>query len=162
MLILTYNRTQAINIKNEEMKKAYILLSLFFVAFLATSCETYEDYDSERSPVIGFTLGTDFEIAISSSNPLIDFPIPYFVTDVSSSERTFQVVVVEEETEVTEENYSFDATVVVPANERSGTLLFSAMNISLPDEFAPLVLAFETTSEVTSGSPVYIFLKSND
>jgi hypothetical protein len=144
------------------MKKAHILISLFIVALFATSCETYEDYDTERGAVIGFTLGTDFEISVSEGSPLIDFPIPYFVSESSSSERTFQVVVVAEETEVASENYSFDSMVVVPANERSGTLLFSAMDISLTNEFAPLVLAFEASSTVTSGSPVRIFLKNND
>ena len=144
------------------MKKAYILISLIIVTLFLSSCDTYEDYDKERSPVIGFTLGVDLELSISEGNPLIDFPIPYFVSESSSSERTFQVVIVAEETEVAPENYSFDATVIVPANERAGTLLFSAMDISLPDEYAPLTMAFESTSTVTSGSPVHIFLKNND
>ncbi len=144
------------------MKKAYILISLIIVTLFVSSCDTYEDYDKERSPVIGFTLGVDFEIALSESNPLIDFPIPYFVSEASSSDRTFQVVVVADETEVAPENYSFDASVIVPANERTGTLLFSAMNISLPDEFAPLTLAFEETSEVTSGARLNLFLRSSD
>jgi len=144
------------------MKKAYILISLFIVTLFVASCESYEDYDTERGPVIGFTLGVDLELSISESNPVIDFPIPYFVSESASSERTFQVVIVADETEVTPDNYSFDASVVVPANERAGTLLFSAMDVSLPDEYAPLTLEFESTSTVTSGSRVHIFLKNND
>ena len=144
------------------MKKAYIIISFFVVAVFATSCETYEDYDKDRSPVIGFSLGIDLELAISEGSPLVDFPLPYFVSEVSSSERTFQVVVVAEESEINSENYSFDATVVMPANERSGSLLFSAEDISLPDEFAPLVLKFEESPTATSGSPIYIYLKNND
>ncbi len=98
---------------------------------------------------------------ISDSNPVIVFNIPYFVSDASSSDRSFNVIVIHEETEVAAENYSFDSVVVVPANERSGTLEFTAMDISLTSEFAPLVLAFEETSTVTSGSRANIFLKTN-
>ena len=143
------------------MRKVYIVITLLMVTVLLSSCETYTDYDSNRNAVIGFTLGADLELPLSDSNPVIVFNIPFFVSDASSSDRTFQVIVIEEETEVAEENYSFDSAVVVPANERSGTLEFTAMDISLTDEFAPLVLAFEETSTVTSGSRAYIFLKTN-
>ena len=144
------------------MKKVYIIFTLLFVTLFVSSCETYEDYNTERGAVIGFTLGVDLELTLSDSNPIIVFNIPYFVSDASSSDRTFQVVVIAEESDVASENYSFDAAVVVPANERLGTFEFTAMDISLTNEFAPLVLAFEETATVTSGSRVHIFLKNND
>ena len=71
-------------------------------------------------------------------------------------------MVVEEESELSSESYSFDASVVVPANERSGILVFSAYNINLTNEYRPLVLEFESSSAVTSGNRMNIALKTND
>ena len=99
---------------------------------------------------------------MSQNNPEINFPLSYFVSTSSSEERTFNVVVVEEESELSSESYSFDASVVVPANERSGILVFSAYNINLTNEYRPLVLEFESSSAVTSGNRMNIALKTND
>lgn len=60
------------------------------------------------------------------------------------------------------ESYSFDATVVIPANERSGQLMFNEYNINLTNEYQPLVLAFESSSEIVSGKRMSIALKTND
>ncbi len=145
------------------MKKTHIIFTLFLAVILVTSCSTsFNDIDDNHSDVIGFTLSVNLELPLSSNNPEINFPLPYFVSNATSSERTFRVVVVEEETELAEESYSFDAEVIIPANERSGTLVFTALNISLTNEYVPLVLAFESTSEIASGNRMNIFLKTND
>ena len=145
------------------MKNRYIIYTLFLATLLVTSCSTsFNDIDSDHSSIIGFTLSANLELPLSESTPEINFPLPYFVSDVSSSDRTFHVIVVAEETELSEESYSFDAAVVIPANERSGILIFTALNISLTEEYTPLVLAFEETSEAISGNKMHIFLKTND
>lgn len=126
---------------------------------LATSCrETYDDYESGGSPLIGFTLGVEPEIGVSNT---INLPITYFVTDVSSSDRTFQIII-DPETTISPDNYSFENPVVIPANERLGQLILSISNVSLPEDFEPLVLKFESTSSVVSGDNARIFLKSNN
>jgi hypothetical protein len=143
------------------MKKTHILFTLFFASLMVLSCSTnYNDINSDHTEIIGFTLSSTLELPLSESTPEINFPLPYFVSSVSSSERTFKVVVVE--SELSEESYSFDANVVIPANERSGTIIFTALNISLTNEYQPLVLAFEPTSEISSGSQMNIALKTND
>ena len=143
------------------MKKTHILFTLFFASLMVLSCSTnYNDINSDHTEIIGFTLSATLELPLSESTPEINFPLPYFVSSVSSSERTFKVVVVE--SELSEESYSFDANVVIPANERSGTIIFTALNISLTNEYQPLVLAFEPTSEISSGSQMNIALKTND
>ena len=111
------------------MKKTHILFTLFFASLMVLSCSTnYNDINSDHTEIIGFTLSSTLELPLSESTPEINFPLPYFVSSVSSSERTFKVVVVE--SELSEESYSFDANVVIPANERSGTIIFTALNIS--------------------------------
>ena len=143
------------------MKKTHILFTLFFASLMVLSCSTnYNDINSDHTEIIGFTLSATLELPLSESTPEINFPLPYFVSSVSSSERTFKVVVVE--SELSEESYSFDANVVIPANERSGTIIFTALNISLTNEYKPLVLGFEATPEISSGTQMNIALKTND
>ena len=140
-------------------KSVTILAVLMFV----TSCSTnYDDFNSVRNDTIGFTISATLELPLSQNTPEINFPLTYFVSTSSSEERTFNVVVVEEDSNLPPESYSFDASVVVPANERSGVLVFSAYNINLTNEYRPLVLKFESSSEVTSGNRMNIALKTND
>lgn len=144
------------------MKKAYIFTLILTLTAL-TSCETsYDDFEEDRGSTIGFTLGATLELPVSSTNPITDFPIPCFVTGVSNVDRTFEVVVVEEETEVAPENYSFNAMVTIPANERKGFLYFTAMNVSLTSEFQPLIIAFKADENTVSGKRASIALRSNN
>ena len=145
------------------MKKIHIIFTLFLTSILVLSCSnTYNDISNDHTEVIGFTLSNTLELPLSEGTPEIVFPLPYFVSSISSSERTFHVVVVDEETELSPASYSFDANVVVPANERFGLIFFTAMNISLTNEYRPLVLAFEATSEISTGNKMNIALRTND
>ncbi len=145
------------------MKKIYKIVTLIFTIIVVASCSTnYDDINADHKDVIGFTIAATLELPLSASNPEINFPLTYYVSNASSSERTFQVIVVEEESELSPESYSFDASVVIPANERSGVLVFTALNINLTNEYVPLVLAFESTSEIASGQRMNIALKTND
>ena len=130
------------------MKNITKLVTILAVLMFVTSCSTnYDDFNSVRNDTIGFTISATLELPLSQNNPEINFPLSYFVSTSSSEERTFNVVVVEDESDLPSESYSFDASVVVPANERSGVLVFSAYNINLTNEYRPLVLEFESSSE---------------
>lgn len=144
------------------MKKAYILTLILTLTALTSCRDSYDDYDEDRGASIGFTLGATLELPVSSANPITDFPIPFFVSSVAGVDRTFQVVVINEESEVASENYSFDSSVVVPANERKGFLYFSAMNISLTSEYQSLILAFQADENTVSGKRASIALRSNN
>ena len=125
------------------MKNITKLVTILAVLMFVTSCSTdYDDFNSVRNDTIGFTISATLELPLSQNNPEINFPLSYFVSTSSSEERTFNVVVVEDESDLPSESYSFDASVVVPANERSGILVFSAYNINLTNEYRPLVLEF--------------------
>ena len=145
------------------MKYIYRIVTLVFATLIMTSCSTsYDEIDSNHSDIIGFTLSVTLELPLSTSTPEINFPLPYFISTASSSERTFHVRVVPEETEVPAESYSFDSTVIIPANERSGVLLFTALNNGLTNDYAPLVLAFEEAPGIASGTRMSIGLRTND
>lgn len=142
------------------MKKTYLILTLFLAALFVTSCETdYDEFDSDRGDTIGFTFGL-LEIGMNAGQSF-DLPVTYFVTSASSEDRTFNVIVNAEETDMTADNYSFDANVVVPANERLGTLFITVTNNSLPDEYVTAVFEFESVEGVTSGKKAIIRLKNN-
>jgi hypothetical protein len=145
------------------MKNITKLITLLAIIMFVTSCSTnYDDFNSVRNDTIGFTISATLELPLSQNTPEINFPLSYFVSTSSSEERTFNVVVVEEDSDLPPESYSFDASVVVPANERSGVLVFSAYNINLTNEYRPLVLEFESSAAVTSGNRMNIALKTND
>ena len=145
------------------MKNITKLVTILAVLMFVTSCSTnYDDFNSVRNDTIGFTISATLELPLSQSTPEINFPLSYFVSTSSSEDRTFNVVVVEEDSDLPPESYSFDASVVVPANERAGVLVFSAYNINLTNEYRRLVLEFESYSEVTSGNRMNIALKTND
>ncbi len=145
------------------MKKIHKIITLFLVTIMVASCSTnYDDINNNHSDVVGFSLAVDLELPLSENNPEINFPLPYFVSNATSSDRTFNVVIIDEETELGPESYSFDATIIIPANEREGQLIFTAYNINLTNEYQSLVLAFEGTDDIASGKRMNIFLKTND
>lgn len=145
------------------MKKIHIIFAIFLATLFVTSCSTsYNDIDPDHKAVIGFTT-PDLEISVSESNPEKIRPLPYFVSDVSSSDRTFYIEIIEEETELSAESYLFESEIVILANERSGQITITARNnATLTNEYAPLVLAIEDTPGVVSGNRALIKIKTTD
>jgi hypothetical protein len=145
------------------MKKTYIILMLFISALFTFSCETYDEFDAERPTIIGFTLGaTTLQLTITPNNPSITFPVTFFVSETSNVERTFKVLVLDNPNGPAPENYSFDANIVIPANERRGVMPFTAMDVSLTNEYAPLELKFEESPGVLSGPTAKFELRNNN
>lgn len=142
------------------MKKTYIILTLLLTTLLISSCETYDDYESPRKTIVGFTFGT----LATQMNPgqTIVFPIAqYYISDAASVDRTFQIGVVESRTGVTSDNYSFDSTVIIPANEQVGNITVTLTNNSLPTDPVDLIIAFMPTDDtVVSGAPGTFTLNS--
>ena len=142
------------------MKKIFLVLTLIVSAAFVTSCEVdNNDFESERGSTIGFTI-PDQDVSINPGQT-INFPVAYFVTSVSTEDRTFALEVVAEETEITADNYSFESEVVIPAGERRGSTFFALTNNSLPEEFGTLVIQFASTANTTSGKRATFNLKSN-
>jgi len=83
------------------MKNITKLVTILAVLMFVTSCSTdYDDFNSVRNDTIGFTISATLELPLSQNNPEINFPLSYFVSTSSSEERTFNVVVVEDESDL--------------------------------------------------------------
>jgi hypothetical protein len=144
------------------MKKTYIILMLLISTVFTFSCETYDEYGEERPTIIGFTLGGVLQLTITPNNPSITFPVTFFVSETSDVERTFRVVVKDDPNGPAPENYSFNADIVIPANERRGVMPFTAMDVSLTNEYAPVELGFEMVAGVLSGPTAKFELRNNN
>ena len=133
------------------MKKTYIILTLFLAALFVSSCSTnFDDYDSERPVGIRWMTAESAPLVVTpATGPTVTTEVEYWISGVSSSDRTFNVVI-EPETDLAPENYSFPTSFVVPANQDRGTLTFTGTDVSLTDEFQQLVVSIEGTDEVFS------------
>lgn len=144
------------------MKKLYIIFLLLISTLFTFSCETYDEYEAERPSIIGFTLGGTLQLTITPNNPSITFPVTFFVSESSNEERTFKVIVMDDPNGPAPENYSFDANIVIPANERRGIMPFTAMDVSLTNEYAPVELSFEMVPGLISGPTAKFELRNNN
>jgi hypothetical protein len=131
------------------MEKIKIFFTVIAIVIVTSACESYDEYDTDRATIAGFTLtNTNFKIPSGGTR---DKEITIFVSDVANSDRTFTVSVVSEDTEVAAENYTFNPTVVIPANERSTDFTLTGIDVSLTEEKLPLTLKIDATNGVVSG-----------
>lgn len=145
------------------MKNIKFLIIILTVAVFATSCETYDDYDTDRVTVVGFTKKTQNINSIRAGESK-SVELDIFASDVASSDRTYNIIVVpidnpDEFPPTGEENYSFDSTVTIPANERIGTITVTGTNVSLSGDRTFFRLAVEPGSDVASGGRVTVGLR---
>ncbi len=146
------------------MKKIKFLILILTLAVVAVSCESYDDYDTPRETIAGF---------ISASKNINRIPeggtktetLDIFVSSASSEERTFTIEVVpvpnpEENIPTDPENYTFDSTVTIPANERSGSISVTGIDVSISDVRTFFQLAVKAENDVVSGGKVLIGLKN--
>ncbi|MCB0464329.1 MAG: hypothetical protein KDC78_01460 [Aequorivita sp.] len=145
------------------MKKLNILITFLSIAILAVSCETYDDYNTERKTVAGFNLPTKNINNIpegGSKSSTIDI----FVSDLSTVDRTFTIedmVSTSDEFPATApDNYTFDSTVVVPAGERFGTITVTGEDNSITDERSYFILKVQASTDVVSGGTVLVGLRN--
>lgn len=132
-------------------------------ALVATSCETYDDYNTDVEAVIGFTMITRNinRIPVGSTKSI---NADIFISDVSSTDRVFEIIEVPihnpEEFPPTEGSFSYDATVTIPAGERTGSIEITGDNTNgkiTPDR-TYFRLAVKATDNVASGGYINIGL----
>lgn len=144
------------------MKKIKLILTFVAVAMIAISCETYDDYNADRPTVIGFTLPTKNINNIPEGGER-STTVDLFVSDVADVDREFNIMAIPalEQPATAPENYSFDATVTIPANTRTGTITVTGIDnsINTPDgEY--FALAVDGGGEVVSGGRISIRVKN--
>lgn len=131
------------------MKNISIILAVFALVFTSVSCEKYDDYDTDRPVIIGFTKGTD-NIKVPN-NSTREKKVTIFITEAADVDRTFHVSVVADKTEVAAENYSFDADFVMPAGERFFEFVITGIDESLTDEKLGVTLKVDEKDGIISG-----------
>lgn len=142
------------------MKKVNILMIILTIAIVAVSCETYDDYDTDRKTVVGFTSATK-NINNVPEGGTKSTTVDLFVSDLSSADRTFTIVAIPADSLGTApENYTFDSTVLFPANERSASIEVTAIDNSITDERRFFKLAIEGSENVVSGGIVLMGVKN--
>ncbi len=142
------------------MKKVNILLVIFVIAIVAVSCETYDDYNAERKTVVGFVTPTLNINNIPEGGSKTD-SVQLFVSDLSSSPRTFTVITVAPDTLPTaSDNYTFESTVTFPANTREVKFGFTVIDNSINDERHFFRLAIQGEADVVSGGRSLIGVKN--
>jgi len=133
------------------------------VVFTTYSCSNaeYNDYDTERESIVGFAEALAIAIVPVEDNS-IDIEIEFITSDVASTDRTYQVYVVSEGTNIDAENFSFNPSVVMPANQYYATFTFTAIDVSLPTSFGDVFLAFETNGDILTSREINLKVKKDD
>ena len=131
--------------KNIKYIKSIFCLALLSIAF--TSCE--EDLDSDLSNFVGFDIGVP-QVVTVPNNSTSTYDVKVYSSEVSSSDRSFGIMV--DESSTLAATYSVPSQVTIPANSNEGV-----MSISITDNddlsFIPqdLIINFVGESGVNFG-----------
>jgi hypothetical protein len=151
------------------MKKINIIITFVVLALFVVSCETYDDYDTDRKTVIGFTSSSDNINNIPEGGERTrTFNDALFISDIADVDREFKVVVIptilpEAEppaTATNPENYIFESIVVIPANSQRGSFTATGIDNSIEDERGEyFTVAIEGGGNIVSGGRFTIRLR---
>src|SRR5690606_33533832 len=125
---------------------------------------------TERKTVVGFTKPFDNNInnIVQGEEKTQTFNDVLYVSDVSNVDREFEVVVlpliVEESdppfVETNPENYSFEPTVIIPANTQKGSITITGIGNSIVDERGEyFTLGIKGEGDIVSGGRFTVRLK---
>lgn len=150
------------------MKKINILFTFVVLALVMVSCETYDDYNADRKTVVGFSVPSkninNIPVGGEKSTTL-----DLVTSDMADFDREFKITtipaILEEAippfVETNPENYTYDATVTIPANTRTGSINVTGFGISIEDERGEFfTLAVEGGGNVVSGGRSTVKVKS--
>jgi hypothetical protein len=122
----------------------YYLKIFFALTLLFMSCEEQENLVYDRlggQELLGFASSSYTLPIVIDSEGSVDITID--VSNVSTSDRTFTISVVEDETTVAPEVYSLPSSVVLPAGEHNATFTITGEDIDV--ETTPETLTIELT-----------------
>ena len=132
------------------MKKVNILTVILAIALIAVSCESYDDYNTDRKTVVGFVTLTK-NISVPEGGSKSD-SVKVYVSDLSNSARTFSVTTLAlDSLETAAENYTYDSTVTFPANTSEAYVHVTAIDNSITDERNYFQLVIEGDANTVSG-----------
>lgn len=142
------------------MKKVNILIVILTIALVAVSCETYDDYDTNRKTTVGFITASKNINNVPEGGTKTD-SVQLFISDISSAARTFTVITVAVDTLPTAaENYTFESTVTFPANTRQVNFGVTAVDNSIDDTRRFFRLAIQGEADVVSGGRTLVGVRN--
>lgn len=151
------------------MKKINIIITFVVLALFVVSCETYDDYNTDRKTVIGFSKDSDNINNIPEGDERTrTFTDVLFVSDIADVDREFKVIViptilpeaVPPATATNPENYTFEAIVIIPANSQRGSFTVTGIDNSIEDERGEYFsVAIEGGGNVVSGGRFTVRLR---
>lgn len=130
---------------------------------MLVSCEKYDNYDASELPIVGFTRA-NLNINNIPAGGEKASEVNVFSSTAANVDRTFNIVLIPNADPIGNppadpENYEFDSTVTIPANERIGVVNILGKNISLPEDRTFFTLSVESGSDVIAGGVVTVGLK---
>jgi hypothetical protein len=141
------------------MKKVNILIVILAIALVAVSCESYDDYDTDRMTTVGFVTLTK-NLSVPEGGSKTD-SVKVFVSDLSNVARTFEVITVAPDTLPTDpENYTFENTVTFPPNTREVMFGVTAIDNSIDDTRRYFRIAIKPEPNIVSGGRSQIGVKN--
>ncbi|REG88774.1 beta-barrel fold lipoprotein [Winogradskyella sediminis] len=129
------------------MKKKF-LIGILSLGFAFLGCE--QD-DIERANRVSFENET---VEVQVPRDAIDFqrPISIYVSEVSGSDRVFQIAVNDEESTLESSEYSIPSSVTVPANSKTGEFIMTVSDVSLSFEAKTLSLQLLSDDDTYTGN----------
>lgn len=150
------------------MKKINILFTFIVLALVMVSCETYDDYNADRKTVVGFSVPSKNINNIPEGPEGRSTTVDLVTSDMSDVDRQFKITTIPAImeganppfVETNPENYTYDATVTILANTRTGTINVTGFANSITDERGEFfTLAVEGGGDVVSGGRTTIKIK---
>ena len=145
------------------MKNIKFITLILGLTLMTVSCDDYEDFDASERPVVGFSRSTNNINSVPEGGEK-SIIIDVFSSTLSSEERSFPITTIpiadpDAFAPAAPENYSYDATVTIPANERVGSITVTGVDVSLSTDRTYFVLAIESGNDVVSGGTTLIGLR---
>lgn len=137
------------------MKNIKYLFLLVATVFLLNSCETGMPETADLNYVTFEATAIDLGVLIEGTN---DYELAIYTTQITSSERTFNINVDMESTTADDAAYSVPATVTVPANSNKGTFVVTLNDVNIGGEGKSLVLDLGVDDGVFKGEAATIYI----
>jgi hypothetical protein len=135
------------------MKKFISFTILILSVLVFNSCED----DATPFDYVGFDAKSfDFGIDIGGENTR---DLKVYTTTIASTDRTFNLSVIDEDTTADPESYTIPATVTVPANSNEGTISIIARDINITSDGKELALQLSTDLDTFTGQNITILFK---
>ncbi len=132
------------------MKRIAFLTLIIFSVFAFNSCK-----EQNQTPVTDInyvSFEANMPAIIVEKGSSADMEVHVYTSQVSGSDRTFNVEVVPDATTANAESYSVPATVTVPANSNDGTLTVGATDNNLGEAPVTLVLRIVSSDGLFTGN----------